>query len=80
MIRRVLIALVLLVTVATVEAGIRVGARYGQKTWSNAHDVHTALTAATLALMGLMLAFTFNMSATRVDARKTLYRLLADDQ
>ena len=68
----VLIGLLLFLTVATVEAGIRVGERFGQETWSNAQDIHTALTAASLALMGLMLAFSFDMSATRFDVRKTL--------
>lgn len=68
----ILVGLLLLGMVATVEIGLRVGQRYGQRTWSNAQDIHTALTGATLALLGLMLAFTFSMSAERFDARKTL--------
>jgi hypothetical protein len=68
----ILVSLLLLAMMATVEIGIRVGIRFGQKTWSNAHEIHTALTGATLALMGLMLAFTFNMSAGRYDVRTNL--------
>lgn len=67
-----LIAILLIAMIATVEYGIRVGKRYGQTTWSNAHGIHTTLTAATLALMGLLLAFTFNLSVTRYELRKTL--------
>ena len=68
----ILVSVLLLAMMATVEIGIRVGIRFGQKTWSNAHEIHTALTGATLALMGLMLAFTFNASAGRYDVRKNL--------
>ena len=58
--------------IATVEGGIRIGRRYGQKAWTRAKDIHTALTAASLALMGLMLAFTFSLSASRYEMRKTV--------
>ena len=58
--------------VAVVEGGLRVGQRYGRDPWSKAREIHTALTAAALALMGLMLAFTFNLSASRYDIRKNL--------
>ena len=67
-----LIAVLLIAMIATVENGIRIGKRYGQTTWSNAHGIHTTLTAATLALMGLLLAFTFNLSVTRYELRKSL--------
>ena len=67
-----LITALLIAMIATVETGISVGKRYGEKTWSNAHGIHTTLTAATLALMGLLLAFTFNLSVTRYELRKTL--------
>jgi len=68
----ILVALLLLGMVATVEVGLRIGQRYGERTWSNAMDIHTTLSGATLALLGLMLAFTFDMSATRYDARRSL--------
>ena len=68
----VLIGLLLSATVIIVESGLRIGARYGTRTWGNAQAIHTALTAATLALTGLMLAFAFNMSAQRFDSRKSL--------
>lgn len=58
--------------VAVVEGGLHVGRRYGRHRWTNAREIHTALTAAALALMGLMLAFTFNLSAGRFDIRKNL--------
>jgi len=67
-----LIAILLIAMVATVETGIRIGKRYGQTTWSNAHGIHTTLTAATLALMGLLLAFTFSLSVTRYEMRKSM--------
>src|SRR4051812_13468720 len=41
-------------------------------TWAEAHDVHTVLTAAMLVLMGLILAFTFSLSASRFDTRRAL--------
>jgi hypothetical protein len=68
----VIIGLLLLATIAVVEAGILVGRKYGRNTWNNAHDIHTALTTAVLALMALMLAFTFSLSVTRFDLRKNL--------
>ena len=68
----ILVSGLLLIMTATVEISIRIGMRFGQRTWSNAHEIHTALTGATLALMGLMLAFTFNMSAGRYDVRQNL--------
>jgi hypothetical protein len=68
----VLIASLLLAMVATVETGIRIGKKHGRTTWAEAHQIHTVLTTATLALMGLLLAFTFNLSATRYELRKTL--------
>jgi len=68
----VLVLLLLLGMVAAVETGIRIGKRYGQATWVEAHQIHTVLTSATLLLMGLLLAFTFNLSATRYELRKTV--------
>jgi hypothetical protein len=58
--------------IAVVEGGLYVGKRYGHHRWTNAREIHTALTAAALALLGLMLAFTFNLSAGRYDTRKNL--------
>src|SRR5262245_40602695 len=63
---------------ATVEISIRIGQRFGGSADSRPHDVHTALAAAAPALMGLMLAFTFSMSVTRFDVRKTLLVTEAD--
>jgi len=58
--------------IGVVEGGLMIGRRYGRPRWKNAREIHTALTAAALALMGLMLAFTFNLSASRYDIRKNL--------
>ncbi len=67
-----LVIILLIAMVLTVEIGIRIGRKYGEQTWLNAHGIHTTLTAATLALMGLLLAFTFNLSVTRYEMRKSL--------
>lgn len=67
-----LIGGLLLSIVVAVEGGILIGNRYGERTWSNAHDIHTALTAATLGLLGLMLAFTFDMSGNRFNERRAM--------
>src|SRR5262245_49645117 len=58
--------------IAVVEGGQRYGQRYGRQKWDKAREIHTALTGAALALMGLMLAFTFSLSAARYDIRKNL--------
>ena len=58
--------------VAVVEGGIRIGQRYGRDIWLKAHQIHAGLAAAALALMGLMLAFTFSFSANRYELRRTL--------
>ena len=58
--------------VVVVEGGLRIGRRFGHEPWAKAREIHTALTAAALALMGLMLAFTFSLSASRFDTRKNL--------
>lgn len=68
----VLISLLLLSMIGVAEGGLRLGARLGRTTWMNAKENLTGLTAAALALLGLMLAFSFSQAAGRHDARKTL--------
>lgn len=68
----VLILALLVGMAVAVEGGIRVGHRYGREIWLKAHQIHAGLAGAALALMGLMLAFTFSFSATRYELRRTL--------
>lgn len=68
----ILIGILLLCMAFAVEAGLRLGRRLAQPTWLQAREVLTGLTAATLGLLGLMLAFSFSQAAGRYDARMSL--------
>jgi hypothetical protein len=65
----VLVLMLVVAMVLAVEGGLRLGGTRGRPFWANAKEILTALTAATLALLGLMLAFTFNQAASRYDGR-----------
>ena len=74
----ILVGLLLMLMVASVEGGLRLGGRLGRPTWMNAKEILTGLTAATLALLGLMLAFSFSQAAGRYDVRMNLLVKEAD--
>ena len=68
----VITASLLVVMVASIEGAQRLGYRFERDRWPHARDMFVATSAAMLALLGLLLAFSFNMSAERYDERKTL--------
>ena len=55
-----------------VETGSRMGSRYGANETERARAVFNTIETAILALLGLMIAFTFAGAASRFDARRTL--------
>jgi len=65
------LALVLLL-VATVEGGYRLGCRTHPRASEGSQSVCAVLLAAMLGLLGLLLAFSFAMAATRYDLRTAL--------
>jgi hypothetical protein len=68
-----LLILLMFAAMATaVEVGLRLGKRFGRTSWTNAKETLTSLTAATLGLLGLMLAFGFNQAAGRYETRVNL--------
>jgi hypothetical protein len=68
----VLVALLLVVMAAAVEGAQRLGERFDGQVWQRSRDMFIATSGAMLALLGLLLAFSFNMSAARYDARGSL--------
>ena len=68
----VLVLLLLGVMAGAVEGAQRLGQRFDGEIWQRSRDMFIATSGAMLALLGLLLAFCFNMSAARYDARGTL--------
>lgn len=68
----------LLVMLLTVELGARLGARRGTAGWTHSRDLLVAIAGANLALLGLMLAFSFSISAQRYEERVHLLEHEAD--
>lgn len=61
----------LLIMLAAAEIARRAGSRQALA-WPDTHDVLLNLTGAMLALLGLMLAFSFSMSVSRFQARQAV--------
>ena len=73
-----LLALLLFIAmVGALEAAQRLGDRLEGDGWQRSRDVFVTVAGGVLGLLGLMLAFSFSMSVTRYEARKTL--LLKED-
>ncbi|MES1978739.1 MAG: hypothetical protein V4454_11685 [Pseudomonadota bacterium] len=53
-----------------IEAGFRTGRKMDFKSWDNISSAFFSISGATLALLGLLLAFSFSMGVTRYEARK----------
>jgi amino acid permease len=68
----VLFAGTVLIVLLAVEVGYRLGARHRQRQEHEHEAAVGAMTAATLALLAFMLAFTFGMAGSRLDARREL--------
>ncbi len=62
----------LLVLLASSEAGYRVGLREGARAGADAKSEIGTIQAGMLGLVGLLLGFTFSMAVTRFDARRQL--------
>jgi hypothetical protein len=68
-----LVALALLMAMlATVEAAFRYGRRRDPKEYERSSTVFSTLMGAALALLGLLLAFSFAMASARYDLRKSI--------
>jgi len=67
----VIIGLLLAVMLLTAELARRAGARHVED-WPRTHDPLLNLSTATLALLGLMLAFSFSLSVGRFQARQAV--------
>ena len=67
-----LVLLLFVAMVAAIEGAQRLGTRLDAETWGRSIDVFVAISGATLALLGLMLAFSFSMSVARFEERMDL--------
>jgi hypothetical protein len=63
-------AVTLLVVLLSVEGGLRLGDRRRKRAEPEKEGPVSAVVGATLGLLGLLLAFTFNMAASRFDLRR----------
>jgi hypothetical protein len=61
-----------LIVLLAVEGGYRLGSRHRRRQEHEHEAAVAAMTAATLALLAFMLAFTFGMAASRFDTRRDL--------
>lgn len=59
----------LLAMLVTVDLGVRLGARREAERWTHSRDLLVAISGSALALLGLMLAFSFSISAQRFEER-----------
>ena len=66
----VLCAVLLAALLLSIEAGHRLGCRAPETHWDASGGAFLSLSSATMALLGLLLAFSFSMSVTRHDARQ----------
>ena len=57
---------------AAVELGHILGRRVDPAVWDKSNGAYSTLTGAVLGLLGLLLAFSFNMADTRYNARKAV--------
>lgn len=55
-----------------IEAGFRTGRQLDFESWDNISSAFFSITGATLALLGLLLAFSFSMGVARYEARKVV--------
>jgi len=68
----VLAVLLFTAMVAAIEGSRRMGRLLDAENWPQSKDAFITTTRAMLALLGLLLAFSFSMSAIRHEARRTL--------
>lgn len=67
-----LCAVLLVALLASMEAGHLIGRRTQEAHWDVTSNAFLTLSSAVMALLGLLLAFSFSMSVTRHDARQTV--------
>jgi hypothetical protein len=67
----VICGLVLLI-LASIEIGYRIGCRRRQRLSEKAQDLYSTIEGSMLALLGLLIAFTFSGAGARFDARRAL--------
>ncbi|MDR6855157.1 hypothetical protein [Variovorax guangxiensis] len=68
----ILAVLLFIAMIAIIEGAQRLGRRLDGEKWQHSHDMLIMTTRAMLGLLGLLLAFSFSLSAIRHEARRTL--------
>ncbi len=68
----VLCAVLIVALLGSIEIGQIIGRRTREADWDATSGAFLTLSSAAMALLGLLLAFSFSMSVTRHDARQTL--------